>query len=465
MALLDKYATKLSTMMVITAIAFFASGFWLLEVAEIGRKTSDILRAKTATTVLYNYGSKVGGSLVVGKEGGALSDAKMVNVNFFGAKGDGATNDTAAILAAISDAFETGAVVFIPAGTYMVDAVESIKLKSGITLQMTPETILKVIPNNAEKYAVLAIDGLENVRILGGVLMGDRGQHLGRSGEWGMGIRITGSKNILVQETVCNEFWGDGIYIGEGEIGRTSENIRIIGIKADQNRRQGLSLISGRNIEILGAKITNTHGTAPSAGIDIEPSDVRNVLDNIMIADLYTAGNQGAGLLVNTGALSGTRDAVGIKVINHQDDGSDRGMQISSKGIVPGSLIIEDADWRYSKRNGIAIQSHDHRSFHIEILRANITNANQSSRGAAIDIYSFKDDPRNENGGIGNITIERPVITDTSVIPRTIAAFHIWDLPGHQVRNLSIIDPVLKGNLTYLPVQAETKDFIRYTQE
>ena len=465
MELLDKYATKLSTMIVITAVAFFASGIWLLEVAEIGMKTSDILRTKSAPNVSYNYSSNLGGNLIVGQDGGALSDAKMINVNFFGAKGDGKTNDTAAILAAISDAFETGATVFIPAGTYMVDAVESIKLKNGITLQMTPETILRVIPNNAEKYAVLAVDGLENVRIISGVLLGDRGQHLGRSGEWGMGIRITGSKNILVQETVCNEFWGDGFYIGEGDIGRPSENIRIIGIKADQNRRQGLSLISGRNIEIAGAKITNTHGTAPSAGIDIEPSDIRNVLDNIVIADLYTAGNQGAGLLVNTGALSGTRSAVSIKVINHQDDGSDRGMQISSKGIVPGSLIIEDADWRYSKRNAIAIQSHDHRSFHIEILRANITNVNQGTRGAAIDIYSFKDDPLNENGGIGNITIERPVITDTSVIPRTVAAFHIWDLPGHQVRNLSIIDPVLKGNLTYLPVQTETKAFIRYTQE
>jgi len=465
MELLDKYATKLSTMIAITAVAFVVSGFWLLEVAEIGMKTSDLMRTKSVPNALYNYGSKLSENLVVGKNGGTLSDEKMINVNLFGAKGDGKTNDTAAILAAISDAFETGATVFIPAGTYMVDAVESIKLKNGITLQMTPETILRVIPNNAEKYAVLTVDGLENVRIIGGVLMGDRGQHLGRSGEWGMGIRITGSKNILVQETVCNEFWGDGFYIGEGDIGRPSENIRIIGIKADQNRRQGLSLISGRNIEIAGAKITNTHGTAPSAGIDIEPSDVRNILDNIVIADLYTAGNQGAGLLINTGSLSGTRSAISIKVINHQDDGSDRGMQISSKGIVPGNLIIEDADWRYSKRNAIAIQSHDHRSFHIEILRASITNVNQGTRGAAIDIYSFKDDPLNENGGIGNITIERPVITDTSVIPRTVAAFHIWDLPGHQVRNLSIIDPVLKGNLTYLPVQTETKAFIRYTQE
>ena len=375
------------------------------------------------------------------------------------------SNHTSELQAMINSVPDSGGEVVIPPGTYLIDAVKSIWLKSNVTLTMAPGAILKAIPNNAEYYAILRVSDVQNVKISGGVLLGERNEHLGRSGEWGMGIRITGSKDVLVQDTVCNEFWGDGFYIGEGANGRTSENIRLIGIKADQNRRQGLSLISGRNIEISGAQMTNTHGTAPAAGIDIEPNNVRNILDNVTITDLYTSGNQGAGILISSGALAGTRNAVSIKVINHRDDGSDRGMQISSKGVVPGSLIVEKADWRYSKRNALAIQAHDHQSFHIRIDRASITDANQKARGAAIDIYSFKDAVPTQNGGIGNITIDKPLIMDTREIPRTVAAFYIWDVPGHQVRNLSIIDPVLKGKLASLSIQTEVQEYVRYTQE
>ena len=160
-----------------------------------------------------------------------------------------------------------------------------------------------------------------------------------------MGIRIVGAKSIEIEGTTCNEFWGDGIYIGETPAGKPSENIRINNIKADQNRRQGLSLISGKNIEIIGARITNTNGTAPAAGIDIEPNNARNVLENINIRDLYTSENQGAGILICLGPLSDTANPISIRVTGHNDEGSDRGMQISGKGIFPGGMVIESESW------------------------------------------------------------------------------------------------------------------------
>jgi len=53
-------------------------------------------------------------------------------------------------------------------------------------------TILKAIPNKAEAYAALLLADVQNVK------------------EWGMGIRITGSRNILIQDTAVNNCWGDG---------------------------------------------------------------------------------------------------------------------------------------------------------------------------------------------------------------------------------------------------------------
>jgi hypothetical protein len=395
----------------------------------------------------------------------SVNDVDVINVKSFGARGDGEHNDTAAIQAAINAAGGKSKTVLIPPGEYKIDAVQSLTLKSGITLQMTPDTILRVIPNSAARYALFTVNGVENVRILGGILIGDRKQHFGITGEWGMGIRITGAKNILVQGTTCNEFWGDGLYIGETTAGKPSENIRLIEIKADRNRRQGLSLISGKNIEIADASFTNTNGTAPAAGMDIEPNNPRNVLENIIIRGLTTAGNQGAGIIISSGALAGTPYPVGISILNHRDEGSDRGMQISTKGIIPGEVLIDHPEWKNTRRNAIAIQGHDHRSFHIQINAAEITDVNQSRPGAAIDIYSFKDSSPNENGGIGNVSVNSPVIADTRVNPKTVSAFYIWDIPGHRIRRLSISNPVLKGNLTKLSLQNNIHEYVNYTQK
>jgi polygalacturonase len=69
----------------------------------------------------------------------APTSTLVVNVKDKGAKGDGKTNDTAAIQAAIDEAGGTGGTVFVPNGTYMVDAVgkDRLALKSDMTLKMS----------------------------------------------------------------------------------------------------------------------------------------------------------------------------------------------------------------------------------------------------------------------------------------------------------------------------------------
>ena len=60
--------------------------------------------------------------------GVAKAQNRCVNVKDKGAKGDGTTNDTAAIQAAIDKAGGTGGTVLVPKGTYMVDAVAENRL-------------------------------------------------------------------------------------------------------------------------------------------------------------------------------------------------------------------------------------------------------------------------------------------------------------------------------------------------
>ena len=74
----------------------------------------------------------------------------------------------------------------------MIDAAGKprLSLKDDMTLRLADGATLKAIPNNQKKYSILTISGVSNVAVIGGTLEGERDQHKGNGGEWGMGIKI-----------------------------------------------------------------------------------------------------------------------------------------------------------------------------------------------------------------------------------------------------------------------------------
>ena len=109
-----------------------------------------------------------------------------VNVKDEGAKGDGQTDDTAVIQAAIDAIGGTKGTVLVPEGVYMIDAVDNrLHLKDDMTLKLADGAVLKAIPNDSKKYSLLTISGVSNIWVIGGTLEGERDQHKGKSGEWG----------------------------------------------------------------------------------------------------------------------------------------------------------------------------------------------------------------------------------------------------------------------------------------
>lgn len=226
----------------------------------------------------------------------------VVNVKDKGAKGDGKTDDTAAIQAAIEEAGGTGGAVFVPKGTYMIDVVgkDRLALKSDMTLKLSKEAILKAIPNDAKKYSILFISGVTNVTITGGVLEGDRDEHKGKAGEWGMGIRIHGdASHIVISGVTARNMWGDGFYV------QGASDVKFCSVIADGNRRQGLSIIDVDGLFVLNSIFKNTRGTRPSAGIDFEPDDADQKVSNVKIERSQFLNNAGPGILI-----AGKRGAV-----------------------------------------------------------------------------------------------------------------------------------------------------------
>jgi Pectate lyase superfamily protein/S-layer homology domain len=87
------------------------------------------------------------------------------DVRYYGAKGDGVTNDAAAIQNAVDAAASAGGTVTFPAGTFVVNA--TIYLKSGISVVGTPgQTILTMPPKSAVTF-ILSGTGLSNVTLDG----------------------------------------------------------------------------------------------------------------------------------------------------------------------------------------------------------------------------------------------------------------------------------------------------------
>jgi polygalacturonase len=226
----------------------------------------------------------------------APSSAVVVDVRAKGAEGDGRADDNAAIQAAIDEVGGSGGTVLVPAGTYMVEVADKgrrLNLRSDMTLKLASDAVLKAFPTSSKKYAVLTISGVSNVTVTGGTLEGERDRHQGSIGEAGMGIRIDrDAEAVTISGVTSRKMWGDGFYIAG------AKNVRFCAVTADGNRRQGLSIVAADGVTVTDSVFKNTHGTRPSAGIDLEPDDPARKVTDIRIEGSKFINNAGSGIQI-----------------------------------------------------------------------------------------------------------------------------------------------------------------------
>ena len=154
----------------------------------------------------------------------------------YSATANDGTNDTAGLQAAV-DACPAGGTVYIPAGTFMIDPLSRLDLKSDMNLNLASTAILKAIAVSSSSYEVVKLTGISNVTITSGKIEGERVGHIGSTGEWGHGISVLGSDHVTITGTTVTNCWGDGFYIGAN--GATQSTIiRLTNVIADNNRRQ-----------------------------------------------------------------------------------------------------------------------------------------------------------------------------------------------------------------------------------
>lgn len=228
--------------------------------------------------------------------------AAVLDVRNYGAIGDGAHNDTAAIQAAINALPADGGTVYVPGGTYMIDAVRSLRPRGQMHFQFAPDAKLVAIPNSAERSYVINAYKVNDVEISGGQIVGERDQHMGTTGEWGHAIMVRGCKRVTVRDIHLSRCWGDGLSIG-GAANTTgtipSEDVVVANIVSTGNRRQAVTVGRSRGVKLYDSEFSYTGGIKPSCGIDIEPDpDSTSSTSGVRVENCWIHNNAGNGVQV-----------------------------------------------------------------------------------------------------------------------------------------------------------------------
>lgn len=265
--------------------------------------------------------------------------SETVSVRDFGALGDGVTDDTAAIQAAIDAADE----VYFPSGNYLITSPLTAnsyqKLTgSGATIVMA-DTVFSNILNIANATKV-TVDGLYLVGHNTGnsvdiaiqitnsheitvtnCLIKDIGQEAASPNEWGHGIEIDGSStNVKIINNKIQNIKGYGNVRGDGITVRTCSNVLIQGNTIDTCRRMQIAIIDNAvDIKVIGNDLVNGY----LAAVDVEPNSVGTTGE--IIIDSNNIRNFG----IKPGATTGSQ-YYGID--NHQNSRED--ITISNNVIV-----------------------------------------------------------------------------------------------------------------------------------
>src|ERR1700710_1031778 len=141
------------------------------------------------------------------------ADERVVIDKSYGVKGDGATNDRAALQAALDAS--VGRTLLIT-GQCRID-VKGLDIPSGSRVSFATGASISLLPHTSANYQMLRVWDARDVLIENAFLDGQK--RLNRTtpdpkgGGFGMGISLAGSTNIRIVAPVTNDCWGDGIYI------------------------------------------------------------------------------------------------------------------------------------------------------------------------------------------------------------------------------------------------------------
>lgn len=277
-----------------------------------------------------------------------ITKGPWVDVRAYGAKGDGQTDDTAAIQAAIDDA-GPGATILVPPGVYLIDPIQQGNLGAirpldgdhlilyGATLQSTSADGKMINVGEWEPRA--------NVRISGGTLAGIK-----TFAPSGIGIQVSNATNVILEDMIIQDFWAEGIGLG-GDPGAGATGIRILRCKVVNSGNNGVVIAQGSDILIQDCEVTQTGGIGISGqiGLNVEVPHAGDVVSDVRVVGGRYSQNKGHGIYFHPASGAAIRE-VRIEGVTIESNGIGNPEQRNS------GLVIDGAEGVYI--SGVRVIGH-----------------------------------------------------------------------------------------------------------
>jgi hypothetical protein len=354
------------------------------------------------------------------------------------------TDNTEAFVAALKAA--VGSTLVVPA---IELTLRPVMVPSNVRIELSPGTVLKAKAGFGRNDRLLNITNVSNVTIIGNGATVRMPKSEYQEGEQRHGVFIIGSSDVQIHNLVSRDSGGDGFYIGRSDqAGSHSRRVLLNNCRAINNRRQGLSIVAGEDIEVRGGVFESTAGTAPQYGIDIEPDHSEDVIRNVRLLGVRTRNNQGGGLLIALQAYADRTDvSVSVEVLDFisEQDGlaagfGRAGIRLAGSGgsawlhTVSGQVKIRNARILNPGRSGIRLDrwDADHAPL-VQIDDVEIVNPGSASAGAkAPEERSGLVIWASHLGGanFGNLQANRVRVRDTRGQQLTYSPVYIYGTPG-----------------------------------
>ncbi|BES72156.1 hypothetical protein RE428_31740 [Marinobacter nanhaiticus D15-8W] len=352
-------------------------------------------------------------------------------------------------LQVLQNGVNVGSPFIIEGGQFEIDLQDQasgigIVPRSGHNIVWRNGGSIKILPNDLDTYFGVYMNGRSGVRLVDPVIVGEKDEHLGATGESGMLIGMYSSTDIEISNPTLSGAWGDAIYMG-ADAPNNPGSLDITGVaKISDCRRQGISVIHCDRLTADTVIISDISGTDPSYGIDFEPNNSSQRIQGVHIKTVVTRNTLG-GIGIALRQLRDSSDPVDIRIDNLVDyDSLDTLRTDLSSTSAPGGKISFGSIKSYRSGNSaLLIRRHYSGGPWISADHVYIEDANENDQGAIdgapINLLTLSGECIGKplgNISLLDVTIERTA-AGGSTLPTDIS---IRDTENDEIRRIEILN-------------------------
>ena len=268
-----------------------------------------------------------------------------------------------------------------------------------------------------------------------------------------MGIAIRGSRNVQIYGLTIKDPAVQDLPQSRSRM-IENENVVIKDVVTDNCYRQGISVISARNLLIENNVFKNTGGTPPGAGIDLEPNRPDEKLVNVIIRNNIFDNNV-LGMHMYLNFMNASSEDVSILWENNIVRGGNVGINLrwSEESNPKGTIIFRGCVIENSRQVGIRVGSVPSRGLDVRFedcfVRDSALDVDYSISGKRTAPVAFIIHEYGKEHGRGQVTFKNVVISDRFERPILIGA-------GQNVRTTGDVPDVTGDIHAYSPLACGT---------